>query len=67
METIFDISKLNVKLKGNISKFPSTFTRKYSTTVKKEVKMVAARSCPVLCDPMAPLSMELSRQNFWCG
>ena len=67
VEIIFDISKLNMKIKGNISKFSSTFTRKYNTTVKKEVKVVVARSCPVLCDPMAPLSMELSRQKYWCG
>ena len=29
-----------MKLKDNISKVSSTFTRKYSTTVKKEVKVV---------------------------
>ena len=23
--------------------------------------------CPTLCDPMAPLSMEFSRQKYWIG
>ena len=23
--------------------------------------------CPTLCDPMAPLSMEFSRQKYWSG
>ena len=31
-----------------------------------------AQSCPILCDPVdcspaAPLSMEFSRQEYWCG
>ena len=26
-----------------------------------------AQSCLTLCDPMAPLSMEFSRQGYWSG
>ena len=26
-----------------------------------------AQLCPTLCDPMAPQSMEFSRQEYWSG
>ena len=29
--------------------------------------MKVAQLCPTLCDPMAPLSMEFSRQDYWSG
>ena len=28
---------------------------------------VCTLSCLTLCDPIAPLSMEFSRQEYWCG
>ena len=36
------------------------------------MKVLVAQLCPTLCDPMdcspqAPLSMELSRQEYWSG
>ena len=37
------------------------------------VKMLVARLCPTLCDPMdyivcqAPLSMGFSKQEYWSG
>ena len=35
-----------------------------------QMKMLAAHSCPTICDPMttahqAPLSLEFSRQKYW--
>ena len=37
-----------------------------------KVKVLVAQSCPTLCDPwtvscQAPLSVELSRQEYWSG
>ena len=32
-----------------------------------KAKVLAAQSCSILCDPMAPLSMEFSRQEYWSG
>ena len=37
-----------------------------------KVKMLVAKSCPTVCNPMncncqAPLSMGFSRQEFWSG
>ena len=32
-----------------------------------KVKVLAAQSCLTLCGPMAPLSLELSRQEYWSG
>ena len=29
--------------------------------------MLVAQLCPALYDPMAPLSMEFSRQEYWSG
>ena len=29
--------------------------------------MLVTQSCPTLCDPMAPLSMGFSRQEYWSG
>ena len=28
-------------------------------------RVLVTQSCPTLCDPMAPLSMEFSRQEYW--
>ena len=35
-----------------------------------KVKVLAAQSCPTLCNPadcQAPLSMEVSKQEYWSG
>ena len=41
-------------------------------TAKKSLGVLAAQSCPTLCNPwtvacQAPLSMEFSRQEYWSG
>ena len=36
--------------------------------MKAAVKLLVAQLCPTLCNPMdPPLSMELSRQEYWSG
>ena len=32
--------------------------------MKKKMKVLVAQSCLTLCNPMAPLSLEFSRQPF---
>ena len=41
----------------------------YSVKFEREVTVLAAQSCPTLCDPMDcnPLSMGFSRQEYWSG
>ena len=43
-----------------------------SRDCEMKVKVLVAQSCPTLCDPwtvacQAPLSVELSRQEYWSG
>ena len=39
----------------------------HSIRIRSDQIRSVAQSCPTLCNAMAPLSMEFSRQEFWSG